>query len=53
MPWPKLPSGYYNRWLSAMERLLLQRGLVTSEELDRRTRELASGRREDPDRHRG
>ena len=46
------PSGYYNRWLSAMERLLLQRGLVTSEELDRRTRELASGRREDPDRHR-
>ena len=44
------PSGYYNRWLRAMESLLLQRGLVTSEELDRRTRELAMGRREDPDR---
>ena len=24
------PSGYYNRWLRAMESLLLQRGLVTS-----------------------
>ncbi len=31
------PSGYYDRWLSAMERLLLQRGLVTPEELERRT----------------
>ena len=45
------PSGYYNRWLRAMESLLLKRGLVTSAELERRTGKLASGQREDPDHH--
>jgi nitrile hydratase accessory protein len=38
---------YYDQWLRAMEGLLLQQGLVTSEELERRTEEYASGQRED------
>lgn len=35
-------SGYYQRWLRALERLALDRGLVTSAELDARTGAYAS-----------
>ena len=31
------PAGYYERWLKALERLALDRGLVTRAELDART----------------
>ena len=40
---------YYDQWLRAMEGLLLERGFVTSEELERRTEEYATGQREDHD----
>ena len=35
-------TGYYQRWFRALERLALDRGLVTSAELDARTEALAS-----------
>ncbi|MFN8524489.1 MAG: nitrile hydratase subunit beta [Chloroflexota bacterium] len=35
-----LASSYYERWLKSMERRLLEKGVVTREELDRRTAEL-------------
>jgi nitrile hydratase accessory protein len=38
---------YYERWLATLEDLLLQRGIVTPEELDARTAEYASGERDD------
>jgi nitrile hydratase accessory protein len=41
------PSTYYERWLAALESLLLERGFVTPEELDVRTAEYASGERDD------
>ena len=40
-------STYYERWVSSLERLLIEKGLVTAEELDVRTAEYASGARED------
>ena len=36
-------TGYYQRWVRALERLALDRGLVTSSELDARTGAYASG----------
>ena len=36
-------SAYYERWLAAMERLLLDCGMVTREELDARTAAYESG----------
>lgn len=36
-------SGYYERWLGTFERLLMETGIVTPEELDRRTAEFAAG----------
>jgi cobaltochelatase CobN len=36
-------SGYYERWLGSFERLLLESGVLTSDELDRRTAEFAAG----------
>ena len=36
------PTGYYQRWVRALERLALDRGLVTSAELDSRTVVLAA-----------
>ena len=36
------PSTYYERWLAAFERLLLDRGLVDPAALDARTAELAT-----------
>ena len=40
-------TGYYERWLASLERLLLDQGIVTPEELDTRTAEYASGERDD------
>jgi nitrile hydratase accessory protein len=36
-------SGYYERWLASFERLLLDTGIVTAEELDTRTAEFTAG----------
>ncbi len=36
-------SGYYERWLASFERLLLDTGVLTAEELDARTAEYAAG----------
>lgn len=36
-------SSYYERWLASFERLLLETGVITSEELDARTAEHATG----------
>ena len=36
-------SGYYERWLASFERLLLDSGVVTADELDARTAEYATG----------
>ena len=44
----------HERWLASLETLLLDKGLVTPEELDARTAEYASGERDDdwdPDHH--
>ena len=36
-------SGYYERWLASFERLLLETGVISAEELDARTAEHATG----------
>lgn len=36
-------SSYYERWLAGFERLLLERGTITPEELDARTAEFVTG----------
>lgn len=36
-------SGYYEQWLGSFERLLLETGVVSVDELDRRTGEFATG----------
>lgn len=36
-------SSYYERWLASFERLLLETGVITSDELDARTAEHATG----------
>ena len=36
-------SGYYERWLASFERLLLETGVVTADELDARTAEYVTG----------
>jgi nitrile hydratase accessory protein len=38
---------YYERWLAALEKLLLDRGLVTPEELQQRLAEYAAGQHDD------
>jgi nitrile hydratase accessory protein len=40
---------YYESWLTAFEKLLIARGLVSVAELDTRTAEYASGERDDDD----
>jgi nitrile hydratase accessory protein len=40
-------TSYYERWLAGLERLLLERGLLTEAELDARAAAIASGERED------
>ena len=42
-------AAYYASWLGAFEKLLLARGLISAEELDKRTAEYASGERTDED----
>jgi nitrile hydratase accessory protein len=37
---------YYQQWLTALERLVLEKGLVSREEIDRRTAEFATGDRD-------
>ena len=48
-----LRAGYYERWLSSLERNLVEKGVLSKDEIDARTRELATGaepaRREDPE----
>ena len=41
------PSTYYERWLAALEKLAISRGIVSAQELDARTTEYASGQRLD------
>ena len=41
------PTTYYERWLASLESILLQREVVTKEELDARAAEYASGERSD------
>ena len=38
---------YYELWLTTLEKLLLERGVLTPEELEQRTAEYASGVRDD------
>ena len=40
-------SGYYERWLAAFERLLVEKGLLTQEELSARLAAFESGERDD------
>jgi nitrile hydratase accessory protein len=40
-------SSYYERWLGALEHLVITRGMITRQELDLRTREYASGVHDD------
>ena len=42
---PKAP-GYYEQWLAALEKLTLEMGLISKEELDLRTRECIADQRE-------
>ena len=44
-----ITSSYYERWLASLEKLAIARGFVTSEELDARTAQYASGERDDDD----
>ncbi|MYC12726.1 MAG: nitrile hydratase accessory protein [Gemmatimonadetes bacterium] len=37
------PSSYYARWVASLEELLIDRGLISREQLDARTAEYASG----------
>ena len=40
-------SSYYERWLSAFERLLADKGLVAGDALAQRSRDFETGRRDD------
>jgi hypothetical protein len=40
-------SGYYERWLAALEKLVIARGLVSLVELEARTTEYLSGERDE------
>ena len=44
-----VPSGYYERWLAALEKLVLARGFVGLAELDARATEYLAGERDDDD----
>lgn len=41
------PAGYYERWLRAFEKLVIDQGLLTTASLEARTAEFMSGARED------
>jgi hypothetical protein len=38
---------YYERWLAALERLAVERGLITAAEYERRVAEYRSGERDE------
>lgn len=40
-----LTHGYYGRWLFAMERILIRRGILSKEEIDRRADDIRSDRK--------
>ncbi len=40
-------TAYYEQWLASLEKLAIERGFVTPEEMDTRTEEYASGERDD------
>jgi hypothetical protein len=40
-------STYYERWVASLERLAIEKGLVTPEEMDARVEEYASGARDE------
>lgn len=40
---PGAEAVYYERWLEALESVLIEKGLMTGEELEARTREYANG----------
>ncbi len=42
-PPPDTESRYYRQWLAALESLVLDRGLITPDEIDSRTDEFAAG----------
>jgi nitrile hydratase accessory protein len=41
------PWNYYERWLAALERLLVEKGMLSRQEIDLRTAEFASGARDE------
>ncbi len=41
------PSGYYERWLASFERLLIEKGIVSHDEIEARTAEFEFGERDD------
>lgn len=43
------PSNYYSRWVASLEELLIDRSLISREQLDARTAEYASGIHDDHD----
>lgn len=45
------PSSYYARWVASLEELLIDRGLISREQLDARTAEYASGIHDHHDHH--
>lgn len=42
-----IASSYYERWLETLEKLIVAKGLLTPQELDRRTAEYARGLHDD------
>ena len=45
------PETYYERWLAALEHLLLERGIVTPDEIETRHHEYETGLRSDDPEH--
>ena len=45
------PSSYYARWVASLEELLIEKGLISREQLDARTAEYASGIHDHHDHH--
>jgi nitrile hydratase accessory protein len=41
------PWNYYERWLAALERLLVEKGMLSKEEIELRTAEFTSGTRDE------
>ena len=46
---PSEEQSYYEKWLSGLAGLAVEKGLISEEELDRRTHEYATGERNDDD----